>query len=263
MALGVTLTDLGGKQHTAPVMTLVLALALDTSYPTGGYAFDPQALAQTHAGVDKAPNILNVQINPKNGYIFEYVPSTKKIKVLVDSSSATNKSVMQNMALSAAGLTIGSSSKKTVKIANTVTYLAAGVFKSKTTAEKAFTATTHDITANALSVQEAVYVVSLQADGTVTLTKGTTTTGAGNAPIPDGPANETVIGYLRLAVEAGAVDFDASTDELDESHLTDTYTDVSFLPQMITEGPGAVLAEVANATNLSTNTAIKAIIQFN
>lgn len=135
---------------------------------------------------------------------------------------------LMNQALSSAGLAIGSSSKTKVKIANTVAYLSNGVFKSKTTAEVAFTATTHDIAANADAVQEAVYLLCLAADGTPSLTMGEIASGAGNAEVPETPSGKTPIGYLRLAVAAGATPFDASTDELDAAHLTDTYVNLGF-----------------------------------
>ena len=131
--------------------------------------------------------------------------------------------------LVAAGLAIGSGSKAKVLIANTVTYLIAGIFKSKSTAEVAFTATTHDIAANASTVQEAVYTMSLQADGTPTLTMGTIATGAGNAVVPAGPSTEAVIGYVRIAMDAGATPFDATSDDLDAGHLTATYYDAAFV----------------------------------
>ena len=134
-----------------------------------------------------------------------------------------------NVCLSAAGLVIGSGDATKIKITNTVVFLNKGVFKSKATAETAFTATTHDITAVSGSIQEAVYLLSLQADGTVIITKGATATGAGNAAIPSTPAGETAIGYLRLAVAAGSTDFDASSDDLSAGHLTDTYVDSSSL----------------------------------
>lgn len=132
-------------------------------------------------------------------------------------------------ALSAAGLAIGSVSKAKILIANTVTYLHNGIFKSKTTAEVAFTATTHDIAPDASAVQEACYLVCLAADGTPSITMGAIASGAGNAKLPAIPSDVTPIGYLRLAVAAGATLFDATTDELDEAHLTDTYVDLGFL----------------------------------
>ena len=129
-------------------------------------------------------------------------------------------------AVSSAGLAIGSSSKAAVKIANTVTYIHAGLFKSKTTAEVAFTATTHDIAADADTVQEACYLISLAADGTPTMTMGTIASGAGNAVVPATPSGKTAIGYVRIAVAAGSTKFDASSDDLDAAHITDTYVNL-------------------------------------
>jgi hypothetical protein len=134
---------------------------------------------------------------------------------------------LRDRCLTAAGLTIGSSSAAKVKIANTVTYILDSVFCSKTTAEVAFTATTHDIEADASSVQERCYLVSLASDGTPTLTAGDVATGAGNAVVPLTPAGTTAIGFLRLAVAAGSTNFDASTDLLSAGHLTDSYVDLS------------------------------------
>lgn len=139
------------------------------------------------------------------------------------------RDILATRCTSAAGLTIGTTSKKEVRIANTTAYVIDGVFYSKSAAEVGFTATTHDITANASSVQEAVYTLSIQADGTVTITKGTTATGSGNASAPAGVSGEAVIGYVRIAVDAGSTDFDATSDDLDATHLTVSYTDAAFI----------------------------------
>lgn len=136
---------------------------------------------------------------------------------------------LRNTCLSSAGLAIGTVSKAKVLIANTVTYLSDGIFKSKTTAEVAFTATTHDIPANASTVQEAMYLVMLAADGTPSLVMGDIATGSGNAKLPAIPSTGTPIGAVRVAVAAGATSFDASTDELDEAHITDTYYNFGYL----------------------------------
>lgn len=136
--------------------------------------------------------------------------------------------ILDYMCLSPAGLAIGTVSKKEVLIANTVTYLVAGVPKTKTTAEVAFTATTHDIPANASSVQERCFTYSLDASGTCTVTAGGIATGSGKGAVPDPPAGESMIGYLRLAVAAGATPFNATTDDLDSAHLTDTYVDRAY-----------------------------------
>lgn len=127
---------------------------------------------------------------------------------------------------SLAGLAIGSVSKKTLKIVNTVTFASNGIGKSKTTAAVAFTATTHDITASASAAQEACYLVTLASDGTPTVTMGSVASGAGNAKLPDVPSGGTPIGYARILVAAGSTSFDATSDDLDAGHLTVTYYDI-------------------------------------
>lgn len=123
------------------------------------------------------------------------------------------------------GLTIGSSSAAKVKIGVASSCTFGGVFGSPLAAntEVAFTATTHDITAVADAVQEACYLLSVNAAGAATLTMGAVSSGAGTALVPDCPANNCPIGYLRLAVAAGSTNFDASTDLLSATHLTDNY----------------------------------------
>jgi len=135
------------------------------------------------------------------------------------------RSAMQNGIFFAPGLAIGSSSKAKVKITNTVLFTLVGVLKQINTQEVAFTATTHDIAADAENVKEACYKLSVDDAGTVTITKGTTATGAGNASVPATPAGEQSLGYVRIAVDAGATPFDATTDNLDAAHLTVTYVD--------------------------------------
>lgn len=126
------------------------------------------------------------------------------------------------VALTSAGLAIGSSSKKTVLIANTVSYFNAGAIKNKTTAEVAFTATLHDIAPDAGAARERWFLLALAANGTPSITAGTA--GAvGSGTYPATPSGETPIGLVRIEVAAGATLFDASSDELDAAHLTDEY----------------------------------------
>lgn len=139
------------------------------------------------------------------------------------------KNALLNACYSNAGLAIGATSpKKGVTITNTTVYTQNGVFKSKTTAEAAFTATVHDIPADAAVVQEAVYLVSLN-NGTPVITMGVIANGAGTALIPSPPAGHTPIGHVRIAVDAGVTPFDATSDDLDAGHLTVTYTNVALL----------------------------------
>jgi hypothetical protein len=130
-----------------------------------------------------------------------------------------------NRSLADGALAIGSVSKKEVLLGATATFQIDNVFYTKTTAEVGFTATTDDITADASTVQEAVYLVCVSSAGTLSLVKGTTTTGAGLAPLPSIPVGLSVLGYVRIAVAAGATDFNATTDDLDAAHLTTTYVD--------------------------------------
>lgn len=143
------------------------------------------------------------------------------------------KAIMGDMSLSAAGLTLGSGDPKKLKITNTVVYINAGLFKSKSTAEVAFTATTHDIADGS----SAFFVVSLDGSGTVTLTKGADDAALSTITVP---AGETVIGYFTLA--ANSAIFNATTDDLSAGHITDVYTDAAFLEQSILNAPDTLSA---------------------
>lgn len=251
IAVALAVAGMIGGQPSAPTTLVPMTITLDNSYPTGGYPLDIDQKVVDLGLTSIKPTNVALVTEQKSGYVFEYDRTNKKLKVYWNGANGQAGSILQNLSLSAAGLAIGSGSKAKVKITNTVTYLIAALFKSKTTAEVAFTATTHDIPANAGSVQERVYVLTLDAAGTPTITAGVIATGSGQAAIPAPPANQAVIGYVRVAVAAGATPFDASSDNLDAAHLTVTYTDAAFLPsQQLTNTPGA-LAEVTNGTDLS------------
>lgn len=211
MALTVSVVD---KQDVGKGARVIADLTFDSSYPTGGELLGALNAGPAVPGL-RIKKITHVTVRPVAPYTFEWVPSTGKLKAMKDYSDYS--------ATSNPGLAIGSGSKKKVLIANTVQYRVAGVLASKTTAEVDFTATTHDIAPNANTVQEAVYAISLAANGAPTVTKGTTATGAGNAVEPDTPAANTLIGTVRIAVAAGATPFDATSDDLDAAHLTVTY----------------------------------------
>lgn len=147
---------------------------------------------------------------------------------IMDSTDRARIDVM-NMALTSAGLAVGTGATTSVKVVNTVTYLCAGLFCSKTTAEVAFTVTTHNIPANANSIQEQVYAILVNAAGTLTIVAGGIATGSGQAPLPENPADGlTVLGYVRIAVNAGTpgagTNFVAATTSLSDARLTVTYT---------------------------------------
>jgi hypothetical protein len=133
----------------------------------------------------------------------------------------------ENRQFTTGGLAQGTGTATSVKVASTVTYLASGVFKSKTTAEVAFTTTTHDIPANASLVQERVYMITVNAAGTLAISAGSIASGAGNALLPERPADGICpIGYLRITVAAGASPFTANTtNPVTAGAITAVYTD--------------------------------------
>jgi len=155
------------------------------------------------------------------------------------------------LCLSPAGLTLGSVDPTLVKITNTVVFTNAGVFKSKATAEFAFTATDHDIADGSF----ACFLVSLQADGTPVLTKGADAASAvlAIAAMPACPAGETPIGYFTLGA-SGAI-FNATTDSLSDAHLTDVYYDMSVVPELLGADPTAVSATTMDAAAVTMDAA--------
>lgn len=161
----------------------------------------------------------------------------EKIVAMIGLLNALHEDML-NCAFTAAGLAIGTSDPAKVKIANTVTFVIGGVFKSKTTAEVAFTTTAHDIAPHASLVKERVYLLSLKSDLTAIITAGVIAVGAGNALVPSGPSGQAVIGHVRIAVAAGATPFTAGTTQLSNGALTVTYTDLTFRPDDL----GALIA---------------------
>lgn len=117
-----------------------------------------------------------------------------------------------DLVMSSAGLAIGSSSKAKVKIVNTFYYMIDGVMYSKSTAEVAFTATTHDV-ANA---KFAAFVYSIDKDGTVTVTKSADAASLGAIVFPTVPAANVIFGVVIIN-PTGTGAFDASTTELDDA----------------------------------------------
>lgn len=125
--------------------------------------------------------------------------------------------------LASAGIVIGTSSAAQVKWGSSIVACVNGNIVTVTTSEVAFTATTHDIPASASTVREAVYLVEVDSAGTVTLKMGEISSGAGTAVWPAASTDKACVGAVRVAVAAGSTPFDASTDLLSASHITDTF----------------------------------------
>jgi len=112
-----------------------------------------------------------------------------------------------------------------------------------------FTATTDDITADAAKIQEATYLVYLSDAGVITVLKGATAD-EDLSVCPDLPAGAYgKMGEVLIQVAAGATNFDASTDELDEAHLTVVFTDADMLTLAET-APGTVVGATYWTTTL-------------
>lgn len=114
-----------------------------------------------------------------------------------------------DMVLSSAGLTIGSSSKPKVKIANTTYFVIDGVLGSKASAEIVLSGTV-------LNAKFNVYVLSVIADGTVTATMGTAGATIGAVVFPAVPASSVVIGFV-IVNPTGTGNFVGGTTDLDDA----------------------------------------------
>ena len=128
-----------------------------------------------------------------------------------------------NRSFAIAGLVIATTTTK-IKTANAMAYCINGLAYSK--------AATDNITITAGAVQAVStfckYLVSVNAAGTVTTTKGEDAATAVLALLPDLPADNAPIGYFQVAT-SGAGTFTAGTTALDAAHVTDTYQDLSSI----------------------------------
>jgi len=111
--------------------------------------------------------------------------------------------------LNTGGLAIGSSSKAAVKIANTVYAMIDGALVKKTTAEVALSGTVTNAKFN-------VYVLSMDASGTVTASMGTEGATIGAVVFPTVPDDEVVLGFV-IVNPTGTGNFVGGTTALDDT----------------------------------------------
>lgn len=127
-----------------------------------------------------------------------------------------------NGALTAGGLAAGSTASQ-LKTANTVTYLANGIFKSKT-AVSAIT-----VTGTALAIGQAcLFGVFLDAGGNVYVGQGPIVNAGDPCPVPGFPAGATVVIGLAKVTATTAV-FTPGTTNLGTGN-TASYQDVGRMP---------------------------------
>ena len=224
-------TDLGDVQEITADVTF------DSSYPVGGETITAQDL-----GFRVGRRIDSIDANPVKDIRFEFEKDA--------SLDNTGKLVARgrradDFALNRPLLAIGTAGADQVKITNPVTRSTAGIVAEEAADEVAFTDTTHDIAPDADTVEEATYLISLQAVGTYIITKGSTSSGAGTSVVPDTPSNEVALGYVVVAVEAGATPFNANTDLLSDTHLTVTFVDLDGETEASTDLSGVTTRIVA------------------
>lgn len=116
-----------------------------------------------------------------------------------------------DVTLSGAGLAIGTASKAKVKIVNTVYALVNGTLVKKTTAEIVLAGT---ITADMFNV----YVLTINASGTVAVQMGTEAATIGAVVFPTVPADQAVLGFV-IVNPTGTGNFVGGTSELDDATI--------------------------------------------
>ena len=129
------------------------------------------------------------------------------------------------MALTAGGLTYGSSVNTKLKTANTVTFVNNGILKSYTTAEVAFTAGHTSLAAN----QSCLFALWLTGAGVASTTQGPIVAAGDPCPVPtQTTANTTLIGLLKIS---STVAFVPNTTALNGvSGVTYTFYDTALMP---------------------------------
>lgn len=118
------------------------------------------------------------------------------------------KDVFNGNALNSAGLAIGSSSKKKVKVANTTYALVDGVLVKKTSAEVALAGTVTNAKFN-------VFVITVKADGTLVARMGTEGATIGAVVFPTVPKTESILGFVIIN-PTGTGNFVGATTDLDD-----------------------------------------------
>lgn len=79
MANTAALAEHAGKQPSAPLIALRATLTFTGTYSTGGEALDAAALLQSLGGYDKAPTVLAVLPENKDGFVFYWDRANSKL----------------------------------------------------------------------------------------------------------------------------------------------------------------------------------------
>ena len=220
---GSTVKILGSAEDAVCPATPAGKLKLgEVKIATAGAAFeagttDLDAVTVTDTYTNKTDLVATADFSLSSFGQEDYMYSAN-FKALLDDIEEDLNVVNNDKILGNPTLAIGSSSKKKVKN-SAFSVMRDGVISLTASTETAFTATTDDLAKST----GAVYNVYLDATNTIKILKGTATAGGIGAVCPATPSGGMKIGEVKIVVNADAI-FNATTDDLDSAHITDTYT---------------------------------------
>ncbi len=161
-----------------------------------------------------------------NAFSIKFPNSLDELEALFLKLQRTASAVVLN----SAGLTIGSSNKPKVKIANTTYAYVEGVLVKKTTAEIVISGTITNAKFN-------VYVLSIDSAGTVTAQMGTEASTIGGVIFPTVTEGKAIIGFV-IVNPTGTGNFVGGTTDLDDATVVPNAVYVNtpfpFLPGLET-----------------------------
>lgn len=167
-------------------------------------------------------------------------------------NAAGVRSVIANMTLNVPALAINAAGAATVKTTNAIEYSVGGIGKSKAALSAQSIAVTHDFQGTAVAKgfkayaqpagTRAIYVLSVNAAGTVAVSQGTyvgqrlpkpgdlSVTMDGTGFVPAEPKGYTAFGAIVISL-ANAATFTPGTTALDAANVSATFYDISVLPE--------------------------------
>ncbi|KKN16088.1 hypothetical protein LCGC14_0979430 [marine sediment metagenome] len=225
MALAVTVVD---RQDIGDAERIIADITFDSSYPWNG-----ESITAADFGFRVGGKLFSVAPSTKGKFRLESI-SDPALSSRVSRDDRRNLIIReaepnrQDFFLGTPLLAIGTSSAAEIKRTNPIRSIAGAtaiVGLELAAGEDAFTATTHDIAADADTPQERWYLLSSIDGAAVVVTPGTIAD-EGVAVPPAIPSDAAPIGLVKIVVAAGATPFNATTDLLSASHLTVTFEDL-------------------------------------
>lgn len=145
---------------------------------------------------------------------------------LGDVFSAAMRILLGNRCFTKAVCAIGTTVQK-IKTTATTEYCIDGIMYSKAATDDLFVFT--DLTVQPIS-STCYYALCLDKDGNGTIINGDSVlTSVGGAVLPDIPADQCLIGAVKVVTDASGT-FVPATDGLDDAAVTDTYYNFSCAP---------------------------------